>query len=124
YLESSSPMHVADALLTAPRTDGQDVPEAHEDAIRFVHDALQTSQLQRATVVLFSDAPPHKPTDCPHGYDFDQELQRLLIEGHRIILVACGKEPSELGWGALQGSKAIRLDQHHAVDLIQECRNP
>lgn len=110
HLDSDEPEQVADALLAAPLTHGDDEPEAHEDALHFLRKKLRKEGWRAARITLFSDARSHTPVECPHGYDFENEIQMLLKGGHQLTLVSCDREPHNLGWDALPGVKTVTLD--------------
>lgn len=110
HLDSDEPDRVADALLTAPLTDGDDEPEAHEDALRFLREKLHECDQRAAKIVLFSDARSHTPAECPHHYDFAEEVKLLREDKHQLTFVSCGKDPHSLGWDVLPGVRAVTLD--------------
>ena len=109
-LESDDPDRIAEALLAAPQTNGDDEPEAHEDALHFVREKLHERNQRTAEIVLFSDTRSHTSEECPHGYDFTEEMRLLQQDGHQITLVCCGKDPHSLGWDQFPGVRAVTFD--------------
>jgi len=70
-----------------PETNGGDTPEALEDAMREAASIARKSA-DLLSIVVFTDAPPHSPNDCPSKIVFDEEVQRLLMDGHCIAVVS------------------------------------
>ena len=109
---SESLEEIIDGIKSAPVTDGSDVPEALEDAIHFVNEQINSMKLHRVHVVVFTDAAPHTPKECPFGYDFAEEVRQLKASGARFEIVDC---KGDLVNGAAQSFGLMdvsTLDQH------------
>ncbi len=104
--------HLVQALREAPLTEGGDPPEALEDALHFVAEETQRRGIQADYIVVFADAGAHTPKDCPNGYDFQEEIKRLVKAGSDIVLISCGIEPERLAWDMLDQVKAYELGGH------------
>lgn len=112
HMESVSPTELSEALKIAPRTDGKDEPEALEDALHFVRRHMEQRKEGRVRIFVFADAPAHAPTECPKGYDFNEEVSQLVSAGADLRFIACGADPENLGWTLLEGVKVFSLDDH------------
>jgi subtilisin family serine protease len=86
---SESLKEIIDGVRSAPVTDGSDVPEALEDAIHFVNEQINSMKLRRVHVVVFTDAGPHIPEECPFGFDFAEEVRQLKASGAKFEIVDC-----------------------------------
>jgi len=69
-----------------PLCSGGNEPEALEDALRAGNEFGR--RLGRTVCfVIFTDAPPHSPSDCPNGINFQDEVSRLLQDGNHCFVV-------------------------------------
>lgn len=109
---TSDASNIVDAILTAPLTNGNDVPEALEDALHYVREHIQDSRCNRPQVFVFGDGAAHDVTSCPNGHDFHRELDLLRELGADVTLVACRTELSALGWDKISHATATTLDSH------------
>lgn len=113
HAETADAASLSAALLQAPTTHGDDAPEALEDALNFVRVELQRRGWPATRVVVFSDAPAHAPSECPHGYDFEDELRRLIDRGCDVTLVDCGEPPGSIGWDRVaDAAEVVALRDH------------
>lgn len=101
---------IVESLRTAPLTHGGDDPEALEDALHLLRSAISDSEGYLVKVIIFTDAPAHRPDECPHKYDFDSEVKSLVKAGVTITFVACGVGEDELLCEHSRGSRFIWSD--------------
>jgi len=109
---SDSLREIAEAIRSAPATQGKDDPEALEDAIHYVLDDLTALRLPKARVVVFTDAPPHPVEDCPHRYDFEADLQQILQTGGSVDLIDCSPHGQTFSARNLSGVRVASLSSH------------
>ena len=82
------PEKVREAIIDAPRTHGGDIPEAIEDAVHLVSELLKKLPQRKTRVMIFTDAPAHLPTECPHGYDLTEELAQIAAQGVSVEVLS------------------------------------
>lgn len=110
-------------LKSADMANGEDVPEALEDAVRAVN-ALPPRDATHRHVIFFVDAPPHAARDCPEGVDFEDDVESLSARA-RLWVVNCGGASwADLGWGRFVGRPEIRFvrigDISSVVDSLRK----
>lgn len=68
--------------------NGGDADEAVEDAL---HDALEMNwgQYSKRSIVLFGDACPHEPNQCPYGFSYFNIVEQLFKKNAVINSVFC-----------------------------------
>ncbi|HVV45946.1 MAG TPA: S8 family serine peptidase [Bryobacteraceae bacterium] len=112
-LRVSDSLHeIAEAIRSAPCTEGGDIPEALEDVIHYVLDDLSALRFANARIVVFTDAPPHAPAECPHGYDFQADLSRILQTGASVELIDCSSDEQTFTSPTLPGITVASLANH------------
>lgn len=114
YLDrvSESPDEIADAIRHAPLTQGDDDPEALEDALHVIWSDIDHMKFTNAKVVVFSDAAAHSPSECPSGFDVESEIKRLLDLGVGVTFVECGAEKQMFDAAAFYRAERVLMRTH------------
>jgi hypothetical protein len=93
-------------------TDGDDDPEALEDALHFVNNEIEHMGLSKVRVAVFTDAPPHSPEECPCGYDFFKEIKKMKVHGTKIEIIGCKGNTKNFGDGFFDDLPTTTLSEH------------
>jgi hypothetical protein len=110
--DSDSLQEVANAIRFAPPTAGGDTPEALEDALHYVLNDLSALSFENARIVVFTDAPPHAVSECPHRYDFEADLAQIVQTGASVELIDCSPDNRVFSTPALPGVKVVPFSSH------------
>jgi hypothetical protein len=98
-----------DAVSSLAPASGGDPEEALEDAIERCRELVD--DLGPHTVVIATDAPPHRPEDCPYGIDLQIELTAVLQAGATVFALA------GLGLNRQLWREFVGADGFHTVAL-------
>ncbi|MDN5768182.1 MAG: hypothetical protein L0H96_11115 [Humibacillus sp.] len=98
-----------EAVSNLASADGGDPEEALEDAVQRCRELVD--DLGPHTVVIATDAPPHRPEDCPYGIDLRIELTAVLQAGATVYALA------DLGPNRQLWREFVGVDGFHAVAL-------
>ncbi len=112
HATATTSREIAEAVKEAPITEGGDNPEALEDALHFVNEETQRRGIQTDHIVVFTDAPPHLPSECPYSYDYRAEIEQLAAIGCKLTAIACGVDPSELGLDDITIVRKFTFEEH------------
>lgn len=112
-LRVSDSLHeIADAIRSAPCTEGGDIPEALEDVVHYVLNDLSALRFENARIVVFTDAPPHAVEECPHRYDFEADLARIVQTGASVELIDCSPDEKTFATRTFPGVRMASFSSH------------
>lgn len=78
---------ISDAAVVS---NGYTFDEAVEDAFNEIVN-MQWREMGGKSVVLFGDARPHEPDDCPKGFDYFELVKKIHNAGIVVNCVFCGE---------------------------------
>ncbi|MGN7198572.1 hypothetical protein [Arthrobacter sp. SAFR-044] len=98
---------MVESVRVQPDGGGGDIEEALEDAMQRCRELVYDIGPQ--TILILTDAPPHKTQNCPYEIDFTTEVRALLDLGCDILVANDWLKSGDLTWIDFAGMANFRL---------------
>lgn len=100
--------HLSFAIQEQPRGHGEDREEAMEDAMERCRELVEDIGPQ--TILVITDAPPHKVSFCPYKIDFAAEVRALMDSGCNVQVSSNWLSPSDTSWDSFLGNPRFQME--------------